>query len=196
VAGAGTVSRSLEAERVDGDWRIVTPLVEGLGIFFDPSAPQSIAGVPIVSEGTMLYPGRYTFDTVTGPVLQVGGTEFTVDGDPRTPVEAYSTSALVPEVAALATQYAMLVAVTCDSSETCLVAPGTALEPTGEPYMSFSTPTEVEVWVPLSTGGHLGARWLEVPLRILLDEEGAAVAWECGTAGDFSGLFEPCPALG
>lgn len=195
VAGQ-EVERSLEAERVDGRWQLLTSLAERASVQPYDEVSASIAGVGLDGRDVRLYPGTYALDRVEGPVLTTGGERFVVDGDPRSPTEVWVQHELVPDLAALASDYAIAAAAACQLDRSCAIPEGALLGAQDGVHVQWRMPSgPIVLGVPLMATSGATSEWLEMQVQLTVDAEGTPVLWECGRPGTFDAALAPCPAL-
>lgn len=191
--GGTEVFRALEAELVEGEWRLTTSLAEVADVTFtDPIARVQVAGVPL-DGGTpvLLYPGSYTIDAFSGPFFLSGGDRFVVDGDLRTPTVPYVTAGVVPRIRDLATELALDTVADCQMRARCPVPHGLQLLPVGEPYPVDvdEAAGAIELSVPIMAIDGADTQWFDVRLRAILDDDGAPTEWRCGEPGESEALY-------
>lgn len=197
-AGGRMISRSLDAEHVGGQWRLLTSLAEPVIAYsFDGTSGITVAGVDLPPTGrVLLYPGRYETDRTTTPLIAMGGERFDVDGDPSTPTEVYSATDLAPGMADVAEEVAIAHVRACDSGGECATEAGADVAMVDEPWVeNVDARGAVSMMVQLHSREFSGqARQLR--LRAVVDEAGALVGWECGDISEqgFPGAMEPCRA--
>ena len=190
------IARTLEAERVGGEWRLTTTLAEPLFVAtYDSGTEVRIAGVALsTGRGVHLYPGGYSLDEDDGPLLSTRSEPFVIDGDPATRPEAYAESVLLPEAERRAGEHARAVVRECQAQPGCIVPLEAELADQGT-YVYGSSDGAIDVSVQLMAGDDLNGRWFEVRVRIVTDEAGAPEQWLCAEMDDYSIPTEPCPAL-
>ncbi len=194
--GRGSTRILLDAERVDGAWRLVTSLAEPVSVFASQQGDVAmIAGTPLIDR-LLLYPGGYTLDETSGPVLRTAGERFTVDGDPRTAVEIFPTMSLEPALATAAGEMAFRAAVECVAAPDCPLQSTDGLDANQGAYVLWhdGAAGTVQLVVPLTSGVRGPA--VEMQVRMHYDAEGVPTRWECGRPGEYEGALTPCPALG
>lgn len=193
------IAHDLDAERVDGEWRISTSLAEPLQLFeYGARFPLQIAGEDVRATGdltnTSLYPGRYEFDTGTNQVFSTSAPPITVDGDPRTPIDAYMQPELEPEIARYATDLGLRLALECQAAQSCAIPADVELRATDQAYMRNIVGDSVDIGVPVMLGSNSGGEWYDVSLRLILDETGAPSEWLCAEPASAQSPTDPCPA--
>lgn len=196
-AGTLEVSRTLNAERMDGAWHLTDSLAEGVGVqMFSASNTATIEGFPLpFTEATHLYPGRYSFDEPTVGTLRAVAEPFIVDGDPGTPTETYYDLQLAPDIAAHAGDIAEAVAAQCLAGPECSLPADVPMEHAGGVWVRSVGESELEVSVQLMSGSELQQQWFEARMSIILDDEGQPVEWLCAPIDDFGSPVEPCPEV-
>ncbi len=186
--GGSDVYRTLQAEREGVGWRLQTSLAEVVDLaYYEPITRVQIAGVPLGGGApVLLYPGTYTVDIVSGPIFLSGGDVFVVDGDPHTPTVPYVTAGVVPQITDYATELALATVVACQAEPGCAVPADVRIEPTGTVFrMGMGTSMEsIDLSVPVAAAVEGGPEWVEVRVRVVLDEAGAPVEWLCGKPGE------------
>jgi hypothetical protein len=193
--GGGEVERTLEAERVDGAWRLLTSLAEGVSVQPYDEVTASIASIELGGQSLRLYPGSYALDRVEGPVLATGGERFVVDGDPRTTTEIWVQHELVPELAALASDHAIAAATACQLARSCSIPEGALLGAQQGVHVQWVTTSgPIVVGVPIIASSGATTEWFEMQLRLTVDADGSPVLWECGMPGSVDAVFAACPA--
>ncbi|MBO1770397.1 hypothetical protein [Agrococcus sp. TF02-05] len=196
VAGQD-VERSLEAERVDGRWQLLTSLAERASVQPYDEVSASIGGIDLDGRDLRLYPGTYALDRVEGPVLATGGERFVVDGDPQSPTEIWVQHELVPDLAALASDYAIAAAAACQLDRSCAIPEGALLGAQDGVHVQWRMASgPIVLGVPLMATTGATSEWLEMQVQLTVDAEGTPVLWECGRPGTFDAALVPCPALG
>lgn len=191
-------ARSLDAERIDGRWALLTSLAERATVQpFETDLPVSIAGVSLSERQVRLYPGTYELDLVEGPVFDVGGERVEIDGDPRTPAEIHVERRLSEPLAELAADYAVAAGARCQAASSCPIAEGALLGTPESAYVRSLEPDgRLLLGVPLVATAGTTSSWFEVSMRLTVDDEGRPVAWECGVPGAADGTLAPCSSLG
>lgn len=189
------IARTLEAERLDSEWRLTTTLAEPLFIAaHDARMDVGIGGVALPMWGAHLYPGVYEVDQEAGPLLSTRSEPFIIDGDPATRPEVYVESALLPELAQRASQYARAVVRECQAAPDCAVPADAELSEQGN-YVYGVSGDAIDVSVQLMAGSDINGQWFEVRVRITMDEAGAPAQWLCAPMDTYATPSEPCPAL-
>lgn len=190
-------ARSLAAERVDGQWTLLTSLAERATVQpFDNGLPASIAGVSLTARQVRLYPGTYELDLVEDPIFAVGGERIAVDGDPRTPTEIHVERRLSEPLAALAADFAIAAGAECQAEGSCPIADGALLGTPESAYLrSIGPDGRIQLGVPIVATAGTTSSWLELPLRLTVDDEGRPLLWECGLPGTSEAALGPCPTL-
>jgi hypothetical protein len=190
------VFRTLQAERVEGEWQLRTSLAEVLDLgALDPGVRASIVGVQLTGFlPVMLYPGVYELDEIAGPVLVVGGDVFTVDGDPRTPTVPELTVTVVPAVGDRATELAAARVDECWVRDGCIVPRASRLRFDDRVQVAGVDPVArtVDLAVGFMTLDEPGRESFDLQVRVTLDEHDRPVAWECGEPGWIGTVLEPC----
>lgn len=193
--GGVEVFRSLDAELVEGEWRLRTTLAEVADVrFSDPIGRVQVAGVPLDSSTPLLlYPGSYTIDAYSGPFFLSGGDRFVVDGDLRTPTVPYVTAGVAPRIRDFATELALDTVADCQMRARCPVGFGLRLLPVGEPFpVDFDAEAgTIDLSVPIMALDDADTQWFDVRLRAVLDEDGVPAEWRCGEPGETEALY-PC----
>ncbi len=198
--GQQEISRTLEAERIDGAWQLSRPLTEAVPFHhYGGSTGARIAGFELEVEHALhLYPGIYTFDAeLEDPVLVSRSEPFTVDGDPTTPSEPFIELSLAPSVAERAEAVALAVGERCQATEDCGIPADANVRVEGEMFIVNVSPQSVEVIAQISSarsswmGGH----------QLLMQIDRAAVgdeaAWLCSALDAYElADAEPCPSVG
>lgn len=187
------VARPLEAEEVDGEWRVRTSIAEPVIRHFYEGAPSIVvAGVALPSSGRlMLYPGRYESERVATPVIVSGGERFEVDGDPSTPTELFPMMDLAPGVSRTARDIAVAHVRACEG-DACAMDADADPEAIEDPWVSTVDDSgSVELVVQMHSRGSIGQLY-DMVVRAIVDESGAVVSWECGDAGRVHHELEPC----
>ncbi|GAA1424915.1 hypothetical protein [Agrococcus citreus] len=197
-AGGRMISRSLDAEHVGGQWRLLTSLAEPvIAHSFDGTSGITVAGVDLPPTGrVLLYPGTYRTDRTTTPLIAMGGERFDVDGDPSTPTEVYSAMDVAPGMADVAEEVAIAHVRACDSGAECAIEAGADVEMVDEPWVeSVDARGAVSMMVQLHSRDFSG-QTRQLRMRAVVDEAGALVGWECGDISEqgFPGAMEPCRA--
>ena len=194
--GGIEIFRTLEAEQVDGEWRLETTLAEVADVTFsDPIGRVQVAGVPLDgSTPVLLYPGSYTIDAISGPFFLSGGDEFVVDGDQRTPTVPYVTAGVVPRIRDYATELALDTVADCQMRSRCPVAYGLRLLPVGEPYPvdMDAAAGAIDLSVPSMALDGADTQWFDVRVRAVLDEDGVPAEWLCGQPGAAADDLHAC----
>ncbi|WP_026372663.1 hypothetical protein [Agrococcus lahaulensis] len=190
------VFRTLQAERIDGEWQLRTSLAEALDLGdLDPGTRASIVGVELTGFlPVLLYPGVYELDEVAGPVLVVGGNVFTVDGDPRTPSEPELTVTVVRAVGDRATELAAAQVDACWQRNGCLVPHASRIGFDDRVHVAGVDPIArtVDLSVGFMTLDEPGRESFDVQVRVTLDEHDRPLRWECGEPGWFGTALEAC----
>jgi hypothetical protein len=199
--GGSIVYGTLDAERVDGEWRLLTSLAERVLVEAQaPGAELTIAGVSIADRAVQLYPGRYPVETTRGPVIETSAAPFVVDGDQGTPTYVFATPQLVPELRSLAGDYGVAAAAACQSTASCRLPQDALLGSTDQVYLQWSDLQRgtLDIGVPVIATVWGSQEWFEVQVRLHVDAEGHPIAWECGVPGQNPqpGDLQPCPPLG
>lgn len=191
VLGRTDVSRTLEAVREAGGWRVTTSLAERVQNYsYGPGMSTiSLAGVPASSGELLLYPALYMTDAHDDGFVSTQSVTFSVDGDARTPTEIAPMVEVVPGVAGRLEPVAMAFALACQLREGCGIPPG-ELAPTGQvqPYFGGAEATEASVYLARSTDESAELEWHEVRMRGDFGADPAA--WECGTPSLGTGQVE------
>lgn len=190
--------RALAAERVDGQWTLLTSLAERATVQpFDNGLPASIAGISLTARQVRLYPGTYELDLVEDSIFAVGGERIAVDGDPRTPTEIHVERRLSEPLAEIATDLAIAAAAECQAAGSCSIAERALLgTPEGAHLRSIDPDGRIQLGVPIVATSGTTSSWLELPLRLTVDDEGRPLLWECGLPGTGEIGPGPCPTLG
>lgn len=188
-------ARSLDAERIDGRWALLTSLAERAIVQpFDNGLQVSIAGVSLTERQVRLYPGTYELDLVEGPVFVVGGERVAIDGDPRTPTAIHVEHRLSEPLAELAADFAIAAGVECQAERSCPIADGALLGTPESAYVRSIEPDgRIQLGVPLVATAGTTSSWFELSMRLAVDEEGRPLEWECGVPGAADGALAPCP---
>lgn len=190
------IFRTLQAERIDGEWQLRTSLAEVVDLTeLEPGMRAQIVGVHLGGFlPILLYPGVYALDKVEGPVLVSGGNELTVDGDPRTATEAWMTVTVVRPIGEHATELAATQVDRCWEREGCLVPDSARLRFDDRVRLAEVDPIErtIDLAVRFTTLDEPGRESFEVHVRVTLDEHDQPLRWECGQPGWFGAALEPC----
>lgn len=197
-AAGRVVARSLDAEHVGGQWRLLTSLAEPVVAYsFDGMSGITVAGVDLPPTGrVLLYPGRYETDRTTTPLIATGGERFDVDGDPSTPTEVYSAMDLAPGMADVAEEIAIAHVRACESRGECASEASADVAMIDEPWVENIDATgAVSMMVQLHSREFSG-QTRQLRMRAVVDEAGALVGWECGDISEqgFPDAMEPCRA--
>jgi hypothetical protein len=185
--------RSLSVERVFGDWRVTTSLAEPLDIGMFSNAVAAIGGFELPRGAVHLYPGRYSFDRQLGPIMQVRGEPFVVDGDPASQTMAYVDAMLVADASAVVNGMVLELAHGCQRGPECPIPTGADVEVASNYFNSMSE-GRVDIHVQVTARMGVSEQWHDVVVRAELDETGEPVQWLCSPVGSFSTPTEPCPA--
>lgn len=190
---ARAVTRTLEAELVDGEWRLDGSLAEPVVVQRVEGATASIAGIEMTGAVVHLYPAVYRFDAFTHELVEFGGNAFEVDGDPSTRTEAVAGARIVPAVHDRVVQVALAAASACQRQDGCVLAPDAAVRVPEEVTLigPASETGSIDVAVPLEAVVSGTERWTQ--MRIRVDEPGDAAAWLCTAPGAPGGALRPCP---
>ncbi|WP_347755939.1 hypothetical protein [Agrococcus sp. ProA11] len=194
-----SISRTLEAERVDGSWQLTRPLTEAVPFHqYSGTAGARIANFEISLDRPMvMYPGIYRFDPVLDdPIIIARSDAFSVDGDPATASEPFIETTLRPEVAAHAEALAVAAGERCRQADTCYLPQEGALRVDHDAWVVASSPQAVDVIVHLTNSTSTMGQTHQVMVQIERDAAGGAAAWRCSEP-DAYGLedAEPCPAI-
>ncbi|RWR24839.1 hypothetical protein D8Y24_04740 [Agrococcus lahaulensis] len=193
VLGRTDVSRTLEAVREAGGWRVTTSLAERVQNYaYGPGTSSvSLAGVPAASGELLLYPALYMTDAHDDGFVSTQSVTFSVDGDARTAVEISPMVQVAPGVAERLEPVAMAFGLACQLREGCGIPPG-ELVPTHQvqPYLEGADATQASVYLARSTdaGGEL--EWHEVRMRGDFADGADAGDWECGMPSLGTGQVE------
>lgn len=197
IAGR-SVTRPLEAEEVDGEWRVRTSIAEAVFPHVYVGMPDIVvAGVVLPQSGRlMLYPGRYESDRVTTPIITTGGQRFEVDGDPTTSTELFPTVDLAPGMSRVVRDVAVAHLLACGeraAAAACAMDADADVDRLEGPYVNSvdARTGAVDLWLQLPSRGSAGQMY-EMVVRGVVDESGALVSWECGGAGHVHHDLEPC----
>ncbi|WP_146792773.1 hypothetical protein [Agrococcus baldri] len=193
--GQRDMTRTLEAQRVEGAWHLTSSLTE-------PAAAQSygssinpqVAGFAMPATTPVhLYPGTYGFDELDDPMLRSSAGPFVVDGDPSTPVESYFEPQLAPGLSARAGDIGVALGTRCQADPSCSLQPGAEVQYGGTAWVQEVTETDVSINVQMVLGGERVGNWFEVRIRILRDDAGEPAQWLCAPIGGYAVPSEPCP---
>ena len=194
--GDRSVTRTLEAEHADGGWRFDSSLAEAVVVRRVQEAVEaSIAGVELAGAVVQLYPGVYRFDVLEGALVQSGGDEFEVDGDPSTRTEAVSSSRIAPAMEARVVEVALAAVEACQARDGCVIAPDADVRVLDTPLL-LSPPREartIDVSVPIESVVAGAERQTQMRIQVAADEHGAPGAWLCTAPGAPGGALVPCP---
>lgn len=195
--GTREVTRTLNAERMDGEWHLTDSLAEGVTVqVYSATSMAQIAGFPMpFSAPTYLYPGRYSFDEAPSPILLSVAEPFTVDGDPGAATETYFDVRLASEVEAHAGDIGVAVAQQCQAEPECSLPPDIELEHAGGAWVRGASDDGLDVSVQLMDDAGLSQQWFEARMRIVLDGAGEPTEWLCAPFDDFGTPTEPCPEV-
>ncbi|GAA1424924.1 hypothetical protein [Agrococcus citreus] len=190
-----TVTRTLEAEQVDGAWRFIDSLAEPVVMHQVGGGTASIAGTLMTGAAVQLYPGVYRFDAFARELVEIGGNAFEVDGDPGTRTEAVAGARIVPAVHDRVIQVALAASAACQQQDGCVLAPDAAVRaPEGATLLgAMDDPGAIDLVVPLEAVVEGSERWTEMRIRVTADELGSPAAWLCSAPGAPGGALEPCP---
>lgn len=193
LAGSAT-ERVLDAERVDGGWRLTTSLAEPVAVHGDGSSSMTVGGVPLAAHPPVaLYPGRYTTDVTSTALLRSGGQQLEVDGDPATPTVLHAGMEPSAELerAALAVADGRIAA--CRTQPDCLVDADGILTRRGPTIVAVDLASgTIDVVVQIAAARGLGDQLQELHARAHLDGAGALAAWECAPIGAPDAAMQPC----
>ncbi len=193
--GAVETARTLDAERVAGDWWLTTSLAEPVeAMYFSFDTQVSLAGTPlVVGRPLHLYPGLYEVDETESPIMRVRSEPFAVDGDTATPTEVFVDAQLTPEVHDDASALGLAVARECQAAPSCEIPPEVELE-----VAHAAVYGGADGWLDLGVqlaSADVQQQWFEVRLRLETDAEGAPARWLCAPPGDHGDPADPCPLL-
>lgn len=190
------VARTLDAERVDGDWRLRTTLAEPFTAYSrDGGGGIDVAGVQLQSSRrVMLYPGSYSTDRTTTPLIVSGGDRFDVDGDPTTQTEIFTTMDLAPGIGDAAEEVGIAHVRACDSGDGCAIEVSPDVSSVDGPWVSSVDATgAVDLVLQLRSRAFAG-QMVELRMRATVDEAGALVEWRCSEVSEPDSALEPCRA--
>jgi hypothetical protein len=199
--GERQVTRTLQADRDDGSWRLGTSLAEPVNLYAgawqlgDTPSGVRVGGVVLPpGPGTWLYPGRYRIDITQTRQLRTGGDPFMVDGNRATPTEAFARTTPTEEFATAAVAVARARVGACQLLAECPIDAQTVADPVDALSVSEVDPAggTIDLLVPLGLGLGFGGTGEELRLRALVDDAGSVVGWECSEAGAPQGALEPC----
>ncbi|MGM1029695.1 MAG: hypothetical protein ACQEWM_07440 [Actinomycetota bacterium] len=194
--GGREIGRALEAEHVDGQWRLQTTLAEPYFAYsYDGVRGVTVAGVELPSSRrVLLYPGTYAVDEATTPLIATGGEPFDVDGDPATPTEIFPRLELAPGVEDAAQDIAIAHVRACDAGGECAIETSADVSTIDGPWVhSIDASGAVDMVVQLHSRAFSG-QMHELRMRAVVDEAGALVRWECSELSEISSRMEPCRA--
>lgn len=196
--GAQHITRTLDAVRVDTQWRLGTTLAEPVALPPRSGAMAGdgveVGGVTLETGGeALLYPGRYRIDVRQTRLLRVGGDLFEVDGDPETPVMISASATATDALAAAAVTVARGRVGACELLAECPIDAQTVARPTDAVAVTGVDPAgrSIDLAVPLGLGSGYGGSGETLHLRALIGPAGWLVGWECSDP-DGGGAFEPC----
>ncbi|SFS07486.1 hypothetical protein SAMN04487783_0966 [Agrococcus baldri] len=195
--GRDEVTRTLDAERADGGWRLTTSLAERVMVqTFSASVRAQIAGFPIpFTTPVHLYPGSYAFDDASDEILRTSSEPFTVDGDEATPTATYFDVQLAPAVAAHAGEVGVAVAAQCQEEPDCSIATDFEVVYGGGTWVQLANDSSIDVSVQLMAGSEMNSQWFDARMRIMRDETGALTEWLCASLDDYGVPSDPCPVV-
>lgn len=195
--GGREVARTLDAEHVDGRWRLLTSLAEpAVSYSFDGMRGITVAGVEMPSSGrVLLYPGSYQTDRTTTPLLASGGDSFEVDGDPTTPTEIFSSMELAPGIADVVQEVGVAHVLACPSGGECAIEAGADVSSVEGPWIESIDATTGAVDMVLQLGSReFTGQMRQLRMRAIVDEAGALVEWHCSDVSERPTGLEPCRA--
>lgn len=194
--GGREVARTLDAEQVDGDWRLLTTLAEPFTAYaYDGTGGATVAGVELPpSPRMLLYPGSYSTDRTTTPLIVSGGDRFEVDGDPTTPTEIFASMDLAPGIGDAAEEVAIAHVRACASGDECAIEASADVSTIDGPWVSSldARTGAVDLVLQLHSREFSG-QMHELRMRAVVDEAGTLVEWECSELSEVSFTeLQPC----
>lgn len=197
--GRAQISRTLEADRVDGSWQLSRPLTEAVTFYqYSPIAGARIAGIEIsLNQPLYMYPGIYTVDPMLDDAILASRSEpFSVDGNPGTPSEPFVETTLLPDVAQRAEAIALAVGERCGQAGTCGVAPDATLRIEQDVWVMEATQQSVALIAIVEATTSNSLEMYQVHMQIERDAADGAGAWLCSPLDAYDLIdLEPCPAV-
>jgi len=193
--GSMDEERVLDAERVDGSWRLMTSLAEPSSLHFDAGGPRmSIGGVQLSGYGPVqLYPGRYTIDAGETALFRYGGGRMDVDGDPATPAELYASAEPTEDFRRAVLAVADRSIEACKQQPDCPFAADAVLTRDGPSITAMDLRRRaIDVAVQIGAAHGLRDEWHELHVRALIDGAGELASWECAPIGAPDAAMQPC----
>ncbi len=191
-----SITRTLEAEHVDGAWRFIASLAEPVAVQrLDPMATASVAGVDLAGGVVHLYPGVYRFDVASTELIEFGGEQFAVDGDPTTRTEAYVGAHVAPAVQVRALEVARAAVDACQAQAGCAVPPEAEVRILDGVHLVSADRRSGAIDMAVSLEIRMEELRRGAGLRITLQpgEDGGAATWLCSQPGALEHDLAACP---